>query len=108
MNGPCRHLPMKPGFHLKHHAEFPAEELADFLRRELHKVRGVDAAYMEISQNLGRVYVAALEHESVDKLLLFEVEELARDELGLDVDIHVRAHQGRDPDKMFYGLERLF
>ena len=86
-----------------------ARERVDLLTaaaRLLRDVPGVDAAYLLTGTREDTIYVIAQEHGIVDHGVLIDIESDLRRNYG-QVDISVRAHQGRDPDTMFAKEDRL-
>lgn len=70
--------------------------LAETVALVLRSVPGVEAAFL----NGKAIYVVAREHGMIDRQALLDVEEkLAR----WEIEIHVRAHQGRDLDSLGLG-----
>lgn len=73
-----------------------SEELLKAATEQLHDIPGVEGIFVDG----GEVYVVALEHDSVDRDALLDVEDRLEKQLGQDVIIHVRAHQGRGVDSV--------
>jgi len=76
--------------------------LAQAAAAALRSVRGVDAAFLGETTTSTIIYAVGREHETVDACGLREAE--ARLANAYDqVEIHVRAHQGRDVDSLGLG-----
>ncbi len=74
--------------------------VAEAVARALSSVPGVEAAFL----NGKTIYVVAREHEMVDRQALLEVEEKLA---PWEIEIHVRAHQGRGLDSLGLGSARI-
>ena len=85
--------------------KFPAG-FADAAAIALSTVPGVDAAYIYAGTREDTIFVVAREHGLVDMGVLLKIENDLRKNYG-EVDITVRAHQGRDPDMIFDKERRL-
>lgn len=65
----------------------------------LKRVRGVEAAFLDGSH----LYAVAPEHDAVDQLALLAIEDTMQ-----GIEVHVWAHQGRDPAERFPESLRVF
>ena len=73
--------------------------------RALRNVPGIEAIFRSRDHRV--IYAVAREHDAVDWDRLLEAERALQEAGDPEVTISVRAHQGREPQAMFEGLEQL-
>ena len=74
--------------------------LIEKIKKIINEIKGVDAAFLDDRC----IYLVAREHDCVDYQEVLSAEDILNEN---KFEISIRAHQGRDPQKMFPGLYQL-